>query len=459
MYLVYMTIFTFPLAWLSFVDEINDRTPPRKWLNVLPFALINTAAWLLIILPILPMHPLASYHSCETYWIMNLCMIDYSPVFWGLIALPMAEILYGLIKVLVILLRVQAREYRRRFLLVSISVALFTVSLFLTAYLFRNIPGVDPMPVSFALFGILLFIAIYFQRMLQILPGRKTEVTLLDDLLIAVDRDHYIIDINMATLQAFDLDVKSVIDVQLEHAFVDFPDLLALFDERSGKHILLHDVNGVEHQFDSSLVPIRDTYTNEVVGHRLQLRDVTERASYTTEVVLQAVRDPLTNLYTKESFLEFGGKLCQHNARLRQSLVLALVDIDDFKLVNRNYTHLVGDQALVQLVEIINNIIRSSDMFARWESDELVLLLPKADEFMAYQICSRIKEAVASHHFVFNKQEFQMTVSMGYTVMDAGSECNLQRLVDVANTALLQSRALGRNRLTFLPTTSSAEED
>jgi hypothetical protein len=52
-----------------------------------------------------------------------------------------------------------------------------------------------------------------------------------------------------------------------------------------------------------------------------------------------------------------------------------------------------------------------------------------------------------------------MTVSMGYTVMDAGSECNLQRLVDVANTALLQSRALGRNRLTFLPTTSSAEED
>ena len=459
MYFVYMTIFTFPLAWLSFVQDLDETTRKFRIWGVLPFGILNALMYAFIVFPVTALHPLVQYHSCETYWIMNLCLIDYSPWFWILIGVVLLEILYGLVKVIRMSVRAQSQEFRQRYLMVAGSVFIFVLTVFLTAFLFNDIPGADPLPVSFAVFGLMLFTAFYFQRVLAIVPGRKVEIVLTDDLLITVNMDHYITDINMATLQVFDLDVKAVIDVQLEHAFLEFPEVVALFDPRNPRHSVNLDIDGTEHTFEAALVPVREPYTNDVIGHRMQLRDVTERPSFANEVTVQAVRDPLTHLYTKASFLEFGEKLRQHTARMHQPMVLVLIDIDDFKLVNRSYSHLVGDQALAQLVEIINNMIRSSDLFARWESDELVLLLPKADEFMAYQICTRIKESVAAHHFIFTKQEFQMTVSMGYTVMEAGSEYDMPHLLQVANMALVQSRTLGRNRLTFLPANTIVDED
>jgi diguanylate cyclase (GGDEF)-like protein len=276
--------------------------------------------------------------------------------------------------------------------------------------------------------------------------------------LISVDLDHYIIDINMSTLKVFQLEMKQVIDVQLEHAFIDYPEISTLFEEKNLHQIEFY-YDGVLHSFEPSLSKVRDRATDEVVGLRLQMRDVTERSSFLDEITVNALRDPLTNLYMKSSFAELGEKLCDYAGRKGQSLALILIDIDDFKMVNRKYSHLVGDQALVQLVEIVNGIIRSSDLFGRWESDDLILVLPKADEFSAYQICTRIKEKVSSYRFLFNNQDISLTVSLGYTILEAGKSSELMGLMAIAQQALAQSHALGRNRLTFLPMDTILEEE
>jgi diguanylate cyclase (GGDEF)-like protein len=452
MYFVYACILMTPIAWLSLVLELTDTPKRRKWQTLIPMMVINTLGYLSIVFPIAGFDAPVRYYGCSVYWQINLCMIEYTSWFWIVMGTALLEVVYGLFYVVRFMFKPENRASRQRFWLVIVSVVVFAGVLVAVAALFNDVAGADPLPVAFAVFGVLLFIAIYFQKVFKFMPEEEMPVQPVDDLLLVIDSDHFILDVNMSCLQVFDLDVNQVIDVQLEHALMDYPQIIELFSEGNASQSIDLAIDGVIHTFEPSLVKIREPQSNTITGLRLQLRDVSEQnAPASTEMALGVARDPLTNLYNKQSLFQFGEKLIQNTRRMRQSLVLAVIDIDDFHSVNQRFSHLVGDQALIQLVDIINNMIRASDLLARLESDELVLILPKADEFSAFQICSRIKDAVATHHFTFYNQEFQITISLGYTLLEGNAEATLDDMLSVAYVALTQSHALGRNRLTFLP--------
>jgi len=97
------------------------------------------------------------------------------------------------------------------------------------------------------------------------------------------------------------------------------------------------------------------------------------------ELYRMAVTDPLTAIYNKRFFLDRIEEEFSHAKRGKQSLSLALFDIDHFKTINDTYGHLAGDFVLQRLAELVLGMTRTGDIFARYGGEEFIILLRQAD--------------------------------------------------------------------------------
>lgn len=455
MIVAYGFILLLPIFWTQLVYEFSGRGQTNAWHFNLPFGIINSIIFLLFLIDIPGVPQLLYFHSCNLNDPIFLCKVIYSNIFYVVMGFLLFEFFGGLGWLLYSFFAEKHNEERSRYLFLSIAVGFGILSIWLPIVLpSARLNVFDPLPVMLIITTGLLLLATFNKRLLAIRIGGIESISLMDDLLLMVDNDHYIQDINISILSIFGMEVQDVVSTQLEVAFADHPEIINLFNENVGHvDILELMVDDKVHYFEPTLSVIMDTETGLSSGLQLRMKDVSDRHvdESTSEGPVGILRDPLTNQYTRESFYQFGGKLLSHTRRREQPATVIMIDIDDFDSVNQRYSHLVGDQALIQLMEIINRMIRSTDLMARFQSDEFVLLLPDADEYAAYQICSRIKDTVATHRFSSQAQEFQMTVSIGYTTIEPNDAYDLEQVVRFAVQALEQSHSLGRNRLTFLP--------
>ncbi|MED3653537.1 diguanylate cyclase [Heyndrickxia sporothermodurans] len=121
------------------------------------------------------------------------------------------------------------------------------------------------------------------------------------------------------------------------------------------------------------------------------------------ELERMVITDQLTQLFAK-GFL---------NDEIKQSMekdeegTFILLDIDNFKKVNDTFGHQTGDEILVQVANIIQQNIRSSDIGARWGGEELAIYLPGASLKTGSQVAHRLVEAV------YKNTKPKITVSCG----------------------------------------------
>ena len=90
------------------------------------------------------------------------------------------------------------------------------------------------------------------------------------------------------------------------------------------------------------------------------------------------------------------------------SMTLVIMDIDDFKKVNDTFGHLVGDQTLRELANVISSTIRKIDVAARYGGEEFALILPETSINDAKVIVKRLKENISKNEL---KEKF---VKCGY---------------------------------------------
>ena len=114
---------------------------------------------------------------------------------------------------------------------------------------------------------------------------------------------------------------------------------------------------------------------------------------YTRDMEYYATRDPLTDLYNQRVFWELMGHEIERCERIKQKFGVLLIDLDNFKLVNDNYGHAVGDRFLQQFADEVRKVLRGGDIFSRYGGDEFVLMLPEADVAQVTIIAERILEA------------------------------------------------------------------
>lgn len=127
---------------------------------------------------------------------------------------------------------------------------------------------------------------------------------------------------------------------------------------------------------------------------------------------------------------------------------LLCFDIDKFKSTNDNFGHAVGDQVLKDVVKRISDNLRQRDVFARLGGDEFAVILPEVDIKEARQIAERCRAIVADETFDLGSQELPISISLGALWLHQPSE--LDTMLRVADNALYQAKAGGRNAVVFL---------
>lgn len=167
------------------------------------------------------------------------------------------------------------------------------------------------------------------------------------------------------------------------------------------------------------------------------------------ELERQATHDKLTGLVNRRFVDDFLQREIENSKRYDRPLTIALADIDHFKRVNDSHSHLIGDQVLRRISDILVNRCRKTDVVARYGGEEFLLCFPDTSAEFAEQICSQIRTAVEKTDWSDIGEGIRLTISFG--IAEVGNDSRRTTILSDADTRLYQAKHKGRNRIVSLP--------
>ena len=133
----------------------------------------------------------------------------------------------------------------------------------------------------------------------------------------------------------------------------------------------------------------------------------------------EAKTDALTGLYNRKSFDEYLDFALQISEDTNTPLHLAVIDIDNFKQINDQYGHLVGDEILRRTAQAIQQHLSAGDFVARYGGEEFAVIIPEVSHEQAVQNMEKIREYIANVHHM-ELEGNRATVSIGLCDLPTG---------------------------------------
>ncbi|MDX6443820.1 MAG: hypothetical protein QOH71_894 [Blastocatellia bacterium] len=147
-----------------------------------------------------------------------------------------------------------------------------------------------------------------------------------------------------------------------------------------------------------------------------------------------ALTDPLTELPNARGFyMMLEQRLAECQRMNRESLSLISMDVDDFKKINDQWGHAIGDRLLASIARVIRTELRQMDILSRYAGDEFVAIMPMASQSMAEMVAERVKKAVADHQFsVRTGKTVTVSISTGISCFPDNGETTEELLTAAA---------------------------
>jgi diguanylate cyclase (GGDEF)-like protein len=150
--------------------------------------------------------------------------------------------------------------------------------------------------------------------------------------------------------------------------------------------------------------------------------------------------DELTGCAVRRVLRQHTEEEIERALRSGSPLSFLMIDVDQFKSVNDDFGHVVGDRVLASIGKILVDTVRPFDVAGRLGGDEFALLLPETDASGAVEVAERIFRALAG------TVEVPVTLSIGVSSLDR-SMPTAERLFDEADIALYQVKRAGRDAI------------
>ncbi len=185
----------------------------------------------------------------------------------------------------------------------------------------------------------------------------------------------------------------------------------------------------------------------DMMGSRIGM--ILENDKLFKQVHTRAMMDGLTGLYNHNQFYDRLKQEIQIAKERKYQVYLLMIDIDRFKAFNDQYGHLVGDQVLVQIAEIIRSSIRESDCAARYGGEEFAVILPNTDDETATRVADRIRNNVKKTRKNIEQlrgQEVEITVSIGISCYPNCSN-DITNFVNIADVRMYKGKAMGGDQI------------
>lgn len=167
---------------------------------------------------------------------------------------------------------------------------------------------------------------------------------------------------------------------------------------------------------------------------------------YQKQLVDLAGEDSLTKLSNRRKFDEMFGELYKKGSA---KLTLMLIDIDDFKKVNDDFGHLVGDQTLIRVADILRRKLGPEDVITRWGGEEFAVLIEGETLKSVAETAQKIREAVEEDMMLGEILGRPLTVSIG--VGELTTLESQDGLIHKVDEALYKAKRTGKNQVIVAP--------
>ncbi|MEM8720488.1 MAG: diguanylate cyclase [Cyanobacteria bacterium P01_G01_bin.39] len=249
----------------------------------------------------------------------------------------------------------------------------------------------------------------------------------------------------------------------VEHPQIEVEDYRFLMDEQIAKEQLIFQIEYLRQELaelklekaDLEIVLDNTTEHADLVEAQLH-NEICDRQKAQAALSLAnreleqlSVLDSLTQVANRRRFDDY---LIQEWQRLNQEqdfLSLILCDIDYFKLYNDTYGHPIGDYCLQQVALAIECVMESiPGLVARYGGEEFGIILPQANGLEALKIAQKIAVNINKLHVAHQESLINdyVTISLGVHSLIPNAESSPELLIALADKALYQAKAEGRNR-------------
>lgn len=197
-----------------------------------------------------------------------------------------------------------------------------------------------------------------------------------------------------------------------------------------------------EVEFNKAVFYKEDGQKGGQVGAML---NITERNRLMRELEKASRTDPLTKTGNRREFDCIVREEIRKGQQDGTPLSLLIIDIDHFKLINDEFGHAGGDDALIFVVERLKEQLPQQASMFRIGGEEFYILLSQTDLSAAHQIAEHLRQDLATQPLRLLETDIQMTISLG--VIQLSDEDNLETSLKQVDKALYQAKKTGRNKV------------
>jgi len=335
------------------------------------------------------------------------------------------------------------------------------------------LPGLNLVPISFVVSGAILAVGIMPLRLFELVPvARNQLIEGMGDAIVVTDASRRVVDANPSARRLLSLpadvigaDAAQVLPFWSEVApglHADKESRLGLLlSEEPPMHVDLRvaPLSGGARKSQGLLIVLRDTTARHLAERSLQEANqrlqgqVQEIERLQTELREQAIRDSLTGLYNRRYLDDMMPRILDRARADEVPVSVIMFDIDDFKRVNDEHGHAVGDALLAELGGLFLARTRPGDIACRYGGEEFVLVLPRASLSHALRRAEDFRRAFSEIRIHTADPDQTPTLSIGVAVYPKHGQTQ-DDLLRAADRALYCVKDAGKNSISYPGETS-----
>jgi diguanylate cyclase (GGDEF)-like protein len=221
---------------------------------------------------------------------------------------------------------------------------------------------------------------------------------------------------------------------------------------------------------DDVLLGALSVYSNELEqythDHMRLLETVTKLASDALANAMQhaeaeshALTDPLTGLPNARALSLRFEEEASRARRMDRTFQVVMLDLDEFKSVNDNYGHKVGDKMLREVANLIQKQLREYDFLARYAGDEFVAIVQEVADSEVDELCQRIERVVSQFFLAVGRdQQARVGISVGTATFDRDGD-TLDQLLIAADDQMYRMKSSHRLERSLPPEISNLKSE
>ena len=164
------------------------------------------------------------------------------------------------------------------------------------------------------------------------------------------------------------------------------------------------------------------------------------------KLLLLLKTDSLTGLVNRTALFKKGHDLVYTASQRKEKFSVLLFELENFKAINEQFGHSVGDVVLSKIAQLVNETMRARDILSCLGEEEFVALLPNTTNDKAKAIAVRVMEKIVQHNFSDCGIEPKLTLSMGIANLSQSKQ-TFDDIIQAANIAKSQAKANGCNQM------------